>query len=329
MRYDVVRGNFKRVDRCLRPGSHTPTEDVQVSPARIVGFLVAAVACFAIAYAVSHGSGDSDAAAAPVVAPHAACPPRPWRSPPARPRCPRWRRRAAPSARRQGGQAGAAPRAPAPSTTPGAERAVRRRAAAAAAAVAAAVAAASSKAERETEMDLLLEIVEGPGAGRQIELRGTGRPRARRVGRRGARGRPDLAPPRARDAVGARGIVVEDLESTNGTFVNHDEVHSPVELAPGDELLVGVTVMQLRSPEQVRAQASAVRAVPPGLATPERRPAYVDAGPGAGRARGPGRRHPRARPARRLAREVQGGAGAAGPLRARRALVVIYLGLVR
>ena len=23
-RYDVVRGNFKRVDRCLRPGSHTP-----------------------------------------------------------------------------------------------------------------------------------------------------------------------------------------------------------------------------------------------------------------------------------------------------------------
>jgi hypothetical protein len=24
VRYDVVRGNFKRVDRCLRPGSHTP-----------------------------------------------------------------------------------------------------------------------------------------------------------------------------------------------------------------------------------------------------------------------------------------------------------------
>ena len=37
--------------------------------------------------------------------------------------------------------------------------------------------------------------------------------------------------------------------------------------------------MQLRSPEQVRAQASAVRAVPPGLATPERRPAYVTQDP--------------------------------------------------
>ena len=24
VRYEVVRGNFKRVDRCLRPGSHTP-----------------------------------------------------------------------------------------------------------------------------------------------------------------------------------------------------------------------------------------------------------------------------------------------------------------
>ena len=128
-------------------------------------------------------------------------------------------------------------------------------------------------------MDLLLEIVEGPGAGRQIELRGPvvlGRDESAdvvledgQISRRHARVTPS-----------AGGIVVEDLESTNGTFVNHDEVHTPVALAPGDELLVGVTVMQLRSPEQVRAQASAVRAVPPGLATPERRPAYVDAAPG-------------------------------------------------
>ena len=124
-------------------------------------------------------------------------------------------------------------------------------------------------------MDLVLEIVEGPDAGRQIALRGPvvlGRDQSADVvledgqtSRRHARVTPSAS----------GGIVVEDLESTNGTFVNHDEVHSPVELAPGDELLVGVTVMQLRSPEQVRVQASAVRAVPPGLATPERRPAYV------------------------------------------------------
>ena len=131
-------------------------------------------------------------------------------------------------------------------------------------------------------MDLLLEIVEGPGAGRQIALRGPvvlGRDESAdvvlddgQISRRHARVTPS-----------GGGIVVEDLESTNGTFVNHDEVHSPVELAPGDELLVGVTVMQLRSPEQVRVQASAVRAVPPGLATPERRPAYTDTGAGDGR----------------------------------------------
>jgi pSer/pThr/pTyr-binding forkhead associated (FHA) protein len=127
-------------------------------------------------------------------------------------------------------------------------------------------------------MDLLLEIVEGPDAGRQIELRGPvvlGRDHSAdvvledgQISRRHARVTPS-----------GSGIVVEDLESTNGTFVNHDEVHSPVELAPGDELLVGVTVLQVRSPEQVRAQASAVRAVPPGLATPERRPAYVQEDP--------------------------------------------------
>ena len=128
-------------------------------------------------------------------------------------------------------------------------------------------------------MDLLLEIVEGPGAGRQIALSGPvvlGRDDSAdvvledgQISRRHARVTPAGA-----------GIVVEDLESTNGTFVNHDEVHAPVALAPGDELLVGVTVMQLRSPEQVRVQASAVRAVPPGLATPERRPAYTDTGDG-------------------------------------------------
>jgi pSer/pThr/pTyr-binding forkhead associated (FHA) protein len=124
-------------------------------------------------------------------------------------------------------------------------------------------------------MDMLLEIVEGPDAGRQIELRGPtvlGRDQSAdvvlgdgQISRRHARVTPSAS----------GGIVVEDLESTNGTFVNHDEVHAPVELAPGDELLVGVTVMQVRSPAQVAAQASAVRAVPPGLATPERRPTYV------------------------------------------------------
>jgi FHA domain-containing protein len=70
--------------------------------------------------------------------------------------------------------------------------------------------------------------------------------------------------------------VVEDLDSTNGTFVNRQAVHGTAPLAPGDELVVGVTVMQLRSAADVQRHPSAVRAVPPPLAAIQRRPTYVD-----------------------------------------------------
>jgi pSer/pThr/pTyr-binding forkhead associated (FHA) protein len=124
-------------------------------------------------------------------------------------------------------------------------------------------------------MDLLFEIVEGPDAGRQIEL---SRPivRGRDQSADVVLGDGQISRRHVRVSPSNGGALVEDLESTNGTFVNSDEVHAPVEVRPGDQLLVGVTVMQLRSSEQVRAQPSAVRAVPPGLAAPERRPAYVD-----------------------------------------------------
>jgi len=128
-------------------------------------------------------------------------------------------------------------------------------------------------------MELLLEVVEGPQAGRQIPLSQEvvlGRDASAdvvveddQVSRRHARVSPS-----------GTGVVVEDLDSTNGTFVNHDEVHGRVPLEPGDELLVGVTVLQLRSPEQVRVQASAVRQAPPALAAELQRPTYVDGADG-------------------------------------------------
>ena len=70
--------------------------------------------------------------------------------------------------------------------------------------------------------------------------------------------------------------MVEDLDSSNGTFVNHQEVHAPTIVTAGDELLIGTSVIQLRSPAQIAIQASAVRQVPPALAIPERRPTFVD-----------------------------------------------------
>jgi hypothetical protein len=136
--------------------------------------------------------------------------------------------------------------------------------------------------------ELTLEIVEGPGAGRQAALDHPiviGRAadvdlllEDEQVSRHHARVSP--APDGS--------AVVEDLGSANGTFVNHNELHAPARLDPADELLVGVTLIELRSGEQVAAQATAMRAVPPGLVQPPRAPDYVNpevipAGNGAGR----------------------------------------------
>jgi pSer/pThr/pTyr-binding forkhead associated (FHA) protein len=123
---------------------------------------------------------------------------------------------------------------------------------------------------------LTLEIVEGPGAGRQLTLE-----RAVVIGR-GADVDLTLEDGQvsrhhAKVSPAADGsAVVEDLGSANGTFVNRNELHGQARLDPGDELLVGVTVLELRSREQVAAQPSALRPVPPALAAAPRQPDYVN-----------------------------------------------------
>ncbi|MFN2467202.1 MAG: hypothetical protein ABR521_03605 [Gaiellaceae bacterium] len=59
--------------------------------------------------------------------------------------------------------------------------------------------------------ELTLEIVEGPGAGRR------------------------------------GGAIVEDLKSLNETFVNDDEIHVLTRIAVGEDILIGVMVLELRS----------------------------------------------------------------------------------
>ena len=104
---------------------------------------------------------------------------------------------------------------------------------------------------------LILEIVEGQEAGKQIPLSGpldVGRegvqislPNDTQVSRRHARVAPQ------------NGVaVVEDLGSTNGTYVNEQEIHSPRQLSPGDRLRIGLTVF-------VIASISGGLAVEPGL----------------------------------------------------------------
>jgi pSer/pThr/pTyr-binding forkhead associated (FHA) protein len=130
----------------------------------------------------------------------------------------------------------------------------------------------------DTLPGLTVEIVEGPEAGRQIALTDSlvvGRTedaglmlRDTKVSRRHARITPDNG-----------SATVEDLGSTNGTFINAAQLFGPARLSQGDELLIGVTIIELRTAAAVAQQASAVRAVPPALVAPPRPPAYVSAGP--------------------------------------------------
>jgi pSer/pThr/pTyr-binding forkhead associated (FHA) protein len=125
-------------------------------------------------------------------------------------------------------------------------------------------------------MSLMLEIVEGPGAGKQFEITQPvviGRDETAdlviddtQASRRHARIEPT-----------GNGAIVEDMNSTNGTFINDNELHGRAELGPDDELLIGVTVLQVRTSQAVEAQPSAVRAVPPAFSTPESRPTFTDA----------------------------------------------------
>jgi hypothetical protein len=110
--------------------------------------------------------------------------------------------------------------------------------------------------------DLVLEIVEGAQAGRQVQLESVvdvGREASlplhleddAQVSRRHARF----------TAQGGRAIV-EDLGSTNGTYVNEQPIHSPRSLNPGDRVRIGLSVIELRSAAQVQQRPSAVQPRP-------------------------------------------------------------------
>jgi pSer/pThr/pTyr-binding forkhead associated (FHA) protein len=112
--------------------------------------------------------------------------------------------------------------------------------------------------------DYLLEIVEGPEAGRRIPLAGP-----IELGRD-----PSAGGPLMQDELVSRrhvrvtpendGARVEDLESRNGTFVDGDEIYGPAHLSVDGQLLVGVTVLQLR-PATAEGGQSAVKPIPAGL----------------------------------------------------------------
>jgi hypothetical protein len=148
--------------------------------------------------------------------------------------------------------------------------------------------------------DYVLEIVEGPEAGRMIPLTGPVE-LGRDAGAGIALQQDDLLSRRhVRITPEDDGVRIEDLGSRNGTFVDGDQIHSPAHLAVDGQLLVGVTVLELRSAATAASGATALRPIPaefttlrplpavapdattirqvaPGLAIPESEPDYVPA----------------------------------------------------
>lgn len=108
---------------------------------------------------------------------------------------------------------------------------------------------------------LILEIVEGEDAGRQTELDGTVE-----IGRDASTNLAldDEQASRRHARVSAQGelAVVEDLGSTNGTYVNGQPIEGPRAVRPGDRIRVGLTVLELRTAQDVQRQPSAVLPVP-------------------------------------------------------------------
>jgi hypothetical protein len=120
--------------------------------------------------------------------------------------------------------------------------------------------------------ELSLEIVEGPDTGRRLPLT-----RPILIGSSTdadlALVDPHVTDPHARVSPTEDGALVEDLGEPGGTFVNDSELHAPTRIKPGDEIQVGVTVLQLRA-----GTAPADRAQPPPLAAPGREPGYLPPG---------------------------------------------------
>jgi len=127
------------------------------------------------------------------------------------------------------------------------------------------------------EGEINLEVIEGPDAGKQIAV-----DRAIVIGRDAGSdlvlADEEVSGQHARVTPQPDGsATVEDLESTNGTFVNENELEGPARLDPGDQLLVGVSVLQLRTVDDLRARGSGVIQLPQGLAIAPREPTYVAA----------------------------------------------------
>ena len=109
--------------------------------------------------------------------------------------------------------------------------------------------------------DLILGIIEGGEPGRQVELVDSvelGRDASASVTIED----DQVSRRHARISVQGGQAAVEDLGSTNGTYVNDQPIAGQRPLQAGDKIRIGGTVLELRTTQQVQIQATAVRPIP-------------------------------------------------------------------
>src|SRR3954453_9724664 len=108
-------------------------------------------------------------------------------------------------------------------------------------------------------------VVEGPDAGKEFELSGSST-----VGREGDISLNDSEVSRSHASLTFDGstCTVEDLGSTNGTYVNEERLTAARQLGATDKLRIGVTVCELRLGAQDDPQATTARDVPASAGPP-------------------------------------------------------------
>ena len=93
-----------------------------------------------------------------------------------------------------------------------------------------------------------LRVIDGPAAGARIAIHARGTVVGRAAGGRLA-GDPLMSQRHARFIPTRRGLLLEDLGSTNGTYVNGSRVSAPVTVTAGDIVEVGETVLEVADSE--------------------------------------------------------------------------------
>jgi pSer/pThr/pTyr-binding forkhead associated (FHA) protein len=114
--------------------------------------------------------------------------------------------------------------------------------------------------------DVQLKIVDGPDTGREFPIGG-----ALVIGRDPSAGivleDTEVSRRHAQVAPRSSGMVIEDLGSTNGTFVNGEQIEGERSLHGGEKVRIGTTVLEVSVPVQATKIASVIPEEPDPGAT--------------------------------------------------------------